>query len=213
MDGVTLVIDAATYDGSVAVLLDGEVMAARSVAMRGITEERLMPAVADALLATGIRPGEVARVARVVCGAGPGSFTSLRIAAGIAKGICVGAGIPLYAISSLALAVPALGMGRHLVTLDALRGDRYVGVYDWDGTHLRTLLPDARLPNGDVAALAVEYAATVSEAVPHAVNAAVLLPGIVAADAVDRQAWEPAYGRLAEAQVKWEATHQRPLVG
>jgi tRNA threonylcarbamoyladenosine biosynthesis protein TsaB len=23
--------------------------------------------------------------------------------------------------------------------------------------------------------------------------------------------WEPAYGRLAEAQVKWEAAHGRPL--
>ena len=28
---------------------------------------------------------------------------------------------------------------------------------------------------------------------------------------VDIERWEPAYGRLAEAQVKWEAAHGRPL--
>ena len=28
---------------------------------------------------------------------------------------------------------------------------------------------------------------------------------------VDLASWEPAYGRLAEAQVKWEAAHGRPL--
>ena len=28
---------------------------------------------------------------------------------------------------------------------------------------------------------------------------------------VDLDAWEPAYGRLAEAQVKWESAHGRPL--
>ena len=31
--------------------------------------------------------------------------------------------------------------------------------------------------------------------------------------AVDLDAWEPSYGRLAEAQVKWEAAHGRPLAG
>jgi tRNA threonylcarbamoyladenosine biosynthesis protein TsaB len=28
---------------------------------------------------------------------------------------------------------------------------------------------------------------------------------------VDIDTWEPQYGRLAEAQVKWEAAHGRPL--
>ena len=33
----------------------------------------------------------------------------------------------------------------------------------------------------------------------------------VEATVVDLASWEPAYGRLAEAQVKWEASHGRPL--
>ena len=32
------------------------------------------------------------------------------------------------------------------------------------------------------------------------------------AAAAELAAWEPSYGRLAEAQVKWEAEHGRPLV-
>ena len=45
---------------------------------------------------------------RIVCGAGPGSFTSLRIAGSIAKGIAGGANRPLYAVPSMALMVGGL---------------------------------------------------------------------------------------------------------
>ena len=34
---------------------------------------------------------------------------------------------------------------------------------------------------------------------------------LVARGPVDLASWEPAYGRLAEAQVRWESTHGRPL--
>src|SRR4051794_36770667 len=115
LSGATLALDAATYEGSVAVLLGGEVLAERTVAMRGEREERLMPAVAAALAESGVAPGDLARV---VCGEGPGSFTSLRIAASLAKGIAGGVGAPLLAVPSLALVVagarPALGPGRYV---------------------------------------------------------------------------------------------------
>src|ERR1041385_5784484 len=81
---ITLALDAATYVGTVAVLRDGDVVAARETAMRGRDVERLMPAVADALDAATVRATEIGRI---VCGEGPGSFTSLRIAASIAKGL------------------------------------------------------------------------------------------------------------------------------
>ena len=35
------------------------------------------------------------------------------------------------------------------------------------------------------------------------------MPGAI--ERVDLDRWEPDYGRLAEAQVKWEAAHGRPL--
>ena len=99
---ITLALDASTHRGSVAVLDDARVLVQSTAAMRGQDREQLMPAVATALREAG---AGFHVVERVVCGAGPGSFTSLRIAASIAKGIAVGRAIPLFAISSLALIV------------------------------------------------------------------------------------------------------------
>jgi hypothetical protein len=36
---------------------------------------------------------------------------------------------------------------------------------------------------------------------------------LAAAPPVDLATWEPQYGRVAEAQAKWEREHGRPLTG
>ena len=81
------------------------------VAMRGEHEERLMPAVAELL-----SRGKVAveQLDAVACGAGPGSFTSLRIAASIAKGLSVAREIPLVVAPSTLL-VPAAAAVKHVI--------------------------------------------------------------------------------------------------
>ena len=126
----TLVLEAATYAGSAAVLRDGALLGERSVAMRGREHEALMPAVADLLAELDIHPTSLGRI---VCGAGPGSFTSLRIAGAIAKGLALAAVCPLVPVSSLALLVAAregLVPGRYLAAIDALRGEHYVALFD-----------------------------------------------------------------------------------
>ena len=87
-----------------------------------------MPAVADTLARAKI---DVTAIERVVCGAGPGSFTSLRIAGAIAKGIANGVGCPLFPIPSMALIVGGdqRAPGRYLAAIDALRNEFYVGLY------------------------------------------------------------------------------------
>ena len=62
---LTLAIEASTYTGSVAIIRDGGVVAERETAMRGEHEERLMPAVADALRSAAVSPNEIERI---VCG-------------------------------------------------------------------------------------------------------------------------------------------------
>jgi tRNA threonylcarbamoyladenosine biosynthesis protein TsaB len=213
--GLTLALDASTYVGTVAVLRDGVVVATREALMRGEQEERLMPAVLAALAEVRAVPRDVARV---ICGAGPGSFTSLRIAAGIAKGIAHGAGVPLYAVSSLALVVaggaPALPPGRYVATLDAMRGERYAQdvVVMPDGSVVadgeQSLATIEQLSALDVPVVGPMESAQRS---PHARGAAALLAACIAAGPVSLDGWEPSYGRLAEAQVKWEAAHGRPL--
>ncbi len=215
---VTLALDAATYEGSVAVIRAGVVVAERTVAMRGETEERLMPAVLAALADAG---SSVRDVERVVCGEGPGSFTSLRIAGAIAKGIAFGNVIPLFAVSSLALVVAGasgLSAGTHLAVLDAMRGERFIAPFGRaaDGT-LAVLGPACRVTAEEAAKVALAGDAIAigplesTRAAPHARGVAPLLEAIIRSGAVSIDAWEPAYGRLAEAQVKWEAAHGRPL--
>ena len=60
---------------------------------------------------------------------GPGSFTGVRAGVGTAKGLAEGAGIPLIAISRLALLAGASGLPHVLAAVDAGRGEYYVGEY------------------------------------------------------------------------------------
>lgn len=221
---ITLAIDASTYVGTLAVLREGILVAEREAMMRGEEEERLMPAVVDTLAEAGC---SVRDVNRVICGAGPGSFTSLRIAGAIAKGIVMGNGgraEGMYAVSSLALIVAArsenLEPGRWLALLDAMRGERYAALYQVGaGGSVREI---ERLPlvrDADVAATCERLGARaigpreMVEAAPHARGAAVMLDAILSSGRVPLDTWEPDYGRLAEAQVKWEAAHGRSLTG
>ena len=214
---LVLALDASTYAGSVALIRDDIVLGQCVVAMRGEHEERLMPAIATVLADHSI---EVGRLDAVACGAGPGSFTSLRIAASIAKGLCAARDIPLLVAPSTLLAVPAadppLPAGSYVVALDAMRGDFFcqdVGVE-----------PDGVLrPGGSWRATRAgleEHAASrdariVGPAespalVPHA-RAFAQLIRLGIARQVEMTTWEPDYGRKAEAQVRWEAAHGREL--
>lgn len=71
----------------------------------------------------------------VVISDGPGSYTGLRIGSSLAKGICLGADIPLMAVSTLkGLAKKALNdypsVDQAIALVDARRSDAYVGVYN-----------------------------------------------------------------------------------
>lgn len=217
---ITLALDASTYRGTVAVLDDERVLVERSTAMRGRDAERLMPAVDQTLREAGF---SLRGVQRVVCGAGPGSFTSLRIAASLAKGIAVGRALPLFGISSLALIVAGnvrdgpRGPRRYLAALDALRGESYVAEFEHDAGAVRPVGDMRLLPSEEVTAAAASSGARpvgpdqLDGWLPHARGVALLLDAVEREGHVNLADWEPIYGRMAEAQVKWEATHGRAL--
>lgn len=221
---ITLALDASTYVGTVAVLRDRAVVAEGEAVMRGEQEERLMPAVVATLAQAGC---SVRDVTRVICGAGPGSFTSLRIAGAIAKGIVMGNGSRvdgLFAVSSLALIVAGksavLEPGRWLALLDAMRGERYAALYEVGaGGMVREVEKLGLVRDENIARECERFGARaigpreMMEAAPHARGIGVLLDEILAHGRVSLDSWEPDYGRLAEAQVKWEAAHGRSLTG
>ena len=242
MRGITLALDAATSAASVAVFQDGTLLAEATLDTRNRDEERLMPAIAETLARAAAAPGQVTRV---VCGSGPGSFTSLRIAAAIAKGLSLSLGAELWVASSLALVVAGSDAtrqpGRYLACLDAMRGEWYVRLFHVDGGGmLRAAGEGYRLPRASLEQECRRLGAVLVgpgvgpgddtgvgpgddtgvdtgvdldvflDAAPHARGIARLTAGDLLV-LVDRTAWEPDYGRLAEAQVKWEALHGRAL--
>jgi tRNA threonylcarbamoyladenosine biosynthesis protein TsaB len=212
VEGHTLALEASTYAGSVAVIRDADVVVSRDVEMRGRDEERLMPAVAECISEL---PGGIGSIRRVVCGAGPGSFTSLRIAASIAKGICHARDIPLFQVSSLALilagSASASRTGRYVVSLDAMRGESFVAVVEIGADGGIPAAMPFRISAESAASAAGSAGAAVIQGAPHAAGVARMLQSIIRAGPVDVATWEPDYGRAAEAQVKWEAAHGRPL--
>ena len=224
MTEYTLAIEGSTYGGSVALLQGDSVMAERTVVDSGIPsrggrEERVLPSVAECLVDARV---DVGLISRVMCGAGPGSFTSLRIAASVAKGIAVGVGIPMYSVSSLLLTVAAaagsLDDGLYLSVIPAMREEWFAMLIELsrDGRAAARgdafIVADAKLPE---AAHGLE-ARPIGPGQdldfrPHARGVASLMNQIVGAGPVAIETWEPDYGRLAEAQVRWEAAHGRPL--
>lgn len=210
---ITLALDASTYRATIAVLDDTRLVVEDSVAMRDREVERLMPQVDTALRAAAV---SVRDVGRIVCGDGPGSFTSLRIAASLAKGLAVARDIPLFAVSSMALIVAAnvkdgpRGPRRYLTALDALRGESYVEEYVHDAGEVAFVRDHGLVPSSEVPLLA---AAADARAVgpdqaepwsPHARGVALMgQSGILRL--VDAADWEPRYGRLAEAEVRRQA--------
>ena len=212
---LTLALEAATSTGSVAILRGRELLASREVAMRSGAEEHLLPAIEASLIEAGSTTRDLEHI---VCGAGPGSFTSLRVSASLAKALAYVTSVPLFAVPSLALIAgdASLADGVYLAVLDALRGEVFAAAYQREGDAVSELAP-VRLVHRD--ALAREAAALHATIVgpeehprtlPRAANV-VRLGAWLALPPVSLASWEPDYGRLAEAQVKWELAHGRPL--
>lgn len=217
--GLTLALDAATGFGTIAVLAEGALIAERAVPMKSAHAELFFPQVLDVLREAGATPRDLARV---VCGAGPGSFTALRVVGAIAKGLCEGTGCALFGVPSLALIVAAhdgtRAGGRWLATLDAMRGERYLALVtvaaggEIIGVESLGLAPVEALPRrAELVGAALIGPDEALSVTPHARGVARCMELIESGGAADLASWEPVYGRLAEAQVKWEAAHGRPL--
>ncbi|MCU0635113.1 MAG: tRNA (adenosine(37)-N6)-threonylcarbamoyltransferase complex dimerization subunit type 1 TsaB [Gemmatimonadaceae bacterium] len=208
--GATLVLDGSLGPITLARLQDelllGVRVAARTAAPAMVgPAEQLLPLVQELMA---LAPA--AAVARVVVGSGPGSFTGLRAAAAFAKGIAHGGGVPLLAVPSLALlAADAVERGavddrdEVVASIDALRGERFVQHFGVDRATGRVTRVG---PVARVAAAPPDPRWVGPGCVVHAAPVAgAVRPAQLLAEAVSIAQWEPAYGRLAEAQVQWEA--------
>lgn len=220
MLGAVLVLENSTAQGSVALLGNGSISASTTFsardAMSGVRTEGLAPAVHACLAHAGFT---AANLAAVVCDGGPGGFTSLRCAAAVAKGLCSALAIPLYTVPSLELLAWSADLcaGNYVVALSAGRGEWFCSIVRCNADGDRDIGPLELLSEGDLRTLiSSENAKLVGpgldiDVYPSAAAALKCIDRIEAAGSVSLDYWEPAYGRLAEAQVKWEAAHSRPL--
>jgi tRNA threonylcarbamoyladenosine biosynthesis protein TsaB len=179
--------------------------------------ERLLPMVRELLAAAGWTLGELDGIA---FGAGPGSFTGVRIGCGVAQGLALGidrAVVPVPTLAAIAHAVwRADGATRVVACLDARMREVYVAAYErgpeaWSEVHAPAVLPPVSvaltLPGtwvgaGNGFAAYPELAALLglarvdAAARPGAQSIAELaLPRLIAGEGVDAAAALPLYVR------------------
>ena len=104
------------------------------------------------------RPSPPRDISAVAIGAGPGSFTGLRIGMATAKGIAFAAACPLWAVSSLAALAHELleaePQATVLAVLDARKGEAYAGAYRRDADRIVAVGVERVLPPDQLAAFA-----------------------------------------------------------
>lgn len=105
--GMVLALDTSTRIGSVAVARDGEVLGRAPLREQGTHASHILVQVNEALNEAGVDKSEVEAV---IVGAGPGSFTGVRVAAATAKGLAHVWRCPLWAFSSLAAGAASIGL-------------------------------------------------------------------------------------------------------
>ena len=120
-----LALDTSTEACSVALLYRGEKTFQKLTAQREHTKH-ILPMVDQILAESGIKLADLDALA---FGRGPGSFTGVRIGAGIAQGLAFGANLPVIPVSNLAAMAQAayreLGVTEVLAAIDARMNEVY----------------------------------------------------------------------------------------
>ncbi len=147
-----LAIETATEACSAALLLDGTISERYQVAPRAHTA-LILPMIDELLAAAELRPQQLDVIAM---GRGPGAFTGVRIAAGVAQGIAFGADAPVIPVSTLAALAQAeaeasrLEGSTILAAIDARMGEVYWGEFRADAQGIVGPIVDERVCSPDV---------------------------------------------------------------
>ena len=197
-------LDTSTTTASIAVL-DGDRVLATATRNTHRRTSDVLVAVDEACRTAGVTAHELDAIA---VGAGPGSFTGLRIGMATGKGIAFATGRPLWAVSSLAaLALEAGRDGVVVAVLDARKGEIFAGTFDKRGAAVTALGPERVLapaglevPEGAVVVGDVPALCSVA-ATPTAVSVIRLALAGSRADVL--VAGAPTYIRASEAEIRY----------
>lgn len=110
--------------------------------------ERLLPSLRALLDSAGV---SLSALDAVAYGSGPGAFTGLRLACGVAQGLALGAELGVVPVCSLA-ALALQGEGEAVLTVtDARMGEVYFAAWRREGDSVREILAPACAPPEAVA--------------------------------------------------------------
>lgn len=216
-----LALDTATDRAAIALGGPGVVLARAEIVGARRHAAELVPAIERCLADAGTGYGAIEGV---VLADGPGSFTGLRVGAAVAKALVRAHRMPCWVAPSLLVLAAGAGTppgGVVLAVSNALRGELFAAAYRFQPARVECLLPptvlrpEAIRERVSAPTMVVGPSAPTLGAEPTWPDAAALLGlvgqagGVVAV--ADVAAWEPTYGRPAEAQAQWELRHGRPL--
>jgi len=120
-----LALDTSTEYCSVAILRD-EMLTHRDAHAVQRHSELILPMIEEVLRASGLA---LAQLHGIAFGAGPGSFTGLRIACGVAQGLAFGTGLRVVPVGTLMALAEEAGASRVIACLDARMGEVYHAAY------------------------------------------------------------------------------------
>lgn len=142
-----LAIETSCECASVALLLDGRML---SCELQGHANhsERLLPTVSELLAEGGIAASGLDAIA---FGAGPGAFTGLRLACGVAQGMAMAADIGVVPVSTLAALALQAERPAVLTVTDARMGEIYAAAYRVDSGEPQEVLAPCCVPPSEFA--------------------------------------------------------------
>jgi tRNA threonylcarbamoyladenosine biosynthesis protein TsaB len=121
-----LALETSTDAGSIALWFEGEVLL-RACPVGVSNSETLLPLISATMHEAGLAFSDLDGIS---FGAGPGSFTGLRVACGVAQGLAFAQDLPLIPVGTLDAMALASGGERVIVLLDARMGEVYYGYFD-----------------------------------------------------------------------------------
>lgn len=147
-----LALDTSTEYLSLALMLDGKVLS-EDVHAGQTHSQLILPLIGQMLAEADVQLGELDGIA---FGAGPGSFTGLRIGCGVAQGLAFGANLPVAGVSTLMALTHSSGSDKVIACLDARMGEVYHAAYVKSGDAWQEVSPPGLYKPEEVPSLAGE---------------------------------------------------------
>lgn len=127
-----LALDTSTEACSVALALDGQILALDEVCPQQHSK-RILPMLQQLLSDAGV---SLYQLDGIIFGRGPGSFTGVRIGVSVAQGLAFGADLPVFGVSTLAAMAQAAAVQQNatevIAAIDARMAEVYIAAYTLD---------------------------------------------------------------------------------